>query len=127
MLVNKDGKIMVIDEEESEIDTEEFKKNDFNFIKNLKFDGSTFKWYLLTRKNTQDYILYRNILNRKDIKKTYAQIIKNTKKQGNWKMSYNGLLALYISKRFNQLVLKPMCKNALNNNWEAVNKLALLK
>ena len=125
MLINKNGKIIIDDE--YEIDEDELKRNNFNYIKNLKFDNKTFNWYILTRKDTSDFELYRNILNRKNLKKTYSQVIKNIKKQGNWRMSFDDLLHLYISKRFNQRILKPMCVNALKNNWKEVNKLALLK
>ena len=96
-------------------------------IKNLKFSNDAFNWYILTRKDTQDFELYRDIIAKKNIKKIYKQVIKNMKKNGSSKMSYDDLLSLYISKRFNQRILKPMCINALKHNWKAVNELALLK
>lgn len=127
MLVNEKGKIYVVNEEDHVIDEDKLRKDYFNMIKNLKFSNDAFNWYILTRKDTQDFELYRDIIAKKNIKKIYKQVIKNMKKNGSSKMSYDDLLNLYISKRFNQRILKPMCTNALKHNWKAVNELALLK
>lgn len=111
MLARVDGKLKVVDD--YVIDEDKFKKEQFNFIKNFKFDDFAFNWYILARKNNSDYELYRNVLEHRNLKQTYERILQNTKKQGNWQMEYEQLLNIYLSKKFNRYVLKPMCEKAM--------------
>lgn len=103
-------KVLNLEEQLLNYDESKWKTEVFNMIKNLSFDDNVFKWYLLTRKESNDFTLYSSIQRGKNLKACYKRIIHNVKKNGNKDMQYEQLINLYLSKRFNQRVLLPMIK-----------------
>jgi len=110
--------------QDSCIDLNEWQQSQFQSLKTNHFDKNVFRWYILVNKDTEDFELFMNILEGKQLDETYHKICKNIRKRGQIEQPYEELVTLYISKRFNQHILKPMCKYALKGDFKRVRKIA---
>lgn len=109
-----------------DMDYDEYLRLQRQSIKHSDFGNDVFRWYILTRKDTEDFGLFLDIINGKDLETCQDQIEHNIQRKEKASMSYEDLIYFYISKKFNQKVLRPMCRSALKNDLNSVNRIASL-